>query len=174
MRLVVSVLAAALVVAAGTGCSSDDESGTDAAGKTTVPATSDTRREPPEDQSRWATQVDVACKPCQERVDAVPPPTDASGLERWLAETLPLIRKQVAAVRAVKPPAKQSEAKRAALFVGALRKLERGLTHYLAALRAGDAAAIKQALTEANAAGAESRGYAVSLDITECGGYESG
>ncbi len=47
-----------------------------------------------------------------------------------------------------------------------MRKLERGLTRYLAAIRAGDAEAIQQALAEANAAGAETRGYAASLDIT--------
>ena len=174
-----SVLAATLVVAAGTGCSSDDDSGTDAAGtttaaaQTTAPTTAATRPEPPEDQSRWAEQVDGACKPWQEQIDAVPPPIDAGGLDPWLAETLPLIRKQVAAVAAVKPPAKQSEAKRAALFVGGMRKLERGLTRYLAAIRAGDDEATRQALAEANAAGAETRGYAVSLDITQCGGYEN-
>ncbi|MDQ3176376.1 MAG: hypothetical protein M3Q72_02365 [Actinomycetota bacterium] len=176
--MALSVLAATLVVAAGTGCSADDDGGTEAASTTTTAAqtiastTSASRPEPPEDQSRWAKQVDIACKPWQGRIDAVPPPADASGLEPWLAETVPLVRKLVAAVRAVKPPAKQSEAKRAALFVSAMGKLERGLSRYLAALRAGDAVAIKQAVTEANAAGAASRGYAVPLDITECGGYE--
>lgn len=165
------VLAAALVVAAGTGCSSDDN-GADAAGTTTAAPTA-TRPEPPEDQSRWAKQVDEACKPWQERIDAVPPPADSDGLVRWLSETLPLVRKQVAAVRAVKPPAKKSEAERAALFVGALQKLERGLTRYHAALKASDAEAIEDALVETNAAGAAARGYAVSLDITQCGGYES-
>jgi len=172
------VLAATLVVAAGTGCSADDDGGTEAASTTTTAAqtiastTSASRPEPPEDQSRWAKQVDEACKPWQAQVDAVAPPADADGLIRWLSETMPIVRKQVAAVRAVKLPAKQSEAKRAALFVGALQKLERGLTRYHAALRAGDPVAIEAALVEANAAGAEARSYAVSLDITECGGYE--
>ena len=173
MRLALSVLAATLVVAAGTGCSSDDDS--DSAGTTTAaPTQTQTRPEAPEDQSRWAAQVDEACKPWQEQIAAVPPPADANGLERWLSETLPLVRKQVAAVAAVKPPAKQSEAERAALFVGGMRKLERGLTRYLAAIRAGDAVAVQRAVAEANAAGAETRGYAVSVDITQCGGYEGG
>jgi hypothetical protein len=178
VRLVLSVLAATLVVAASTGCSSDDDSGTDAAGTTTAAVTTappiETRPEPPADQSRWAKQVDQACKPWQERIEALPPPTDESTLEQWLAQTLPLIRKQVAAVRAVKLPAKQSEASQAALFVGGMQRVERSLTRYLAAIRAGDAEAIQQALTDANAAGVETRGYAVSLDITECGGYEGG
>ena len=171
------MLAATLVVAAGTGCSSDDD-GTDAAATTAFPTTptmtAETRPEPPSDQGRWARQVDAACKPWQERIDAVPPPTDENGLANWLAETLPLIRKQLAAVRAVKPPEAQSEATLAELFVGGAQRLERALTSYLAAIRAGDAVAIQQALTDANAAGVETRGHAASLDITQCGGYEGG
>ncbi len=167
MRLVLSVLAAALVVA-GTGCSSDDDP--DRAG-TTAPAVV-TRPEPPEAQSRWAKQVDEACRPWQERIDAVAPPADARGLERWLAEALPLVRKQVAAVRAVKPPAKESEADRAKLFLDGMTRLERSLTRYLAAIRVDDAVAVTKALEEANAAGSATRGFAVSVDVTECGGYE--
>ena len=40
---------------------------------------------PAPNQSRWAGQVDAACKPWQERIDAVPPPTDAASLEDFLA-----------------------------------------------------------------------------------------
>ena len=93
---------------------------------------------------------------------------------RVACETLPLVRKQLAAVAAVKPPAKKSEAERAALFIAGLRKVERGLTRYRAALRDGDAEAVQQALAEANAAGTETRGYALSLGVTQCGGYSSG
>jgi hypothetical protein len=172
------VLAATLVVAAGTGCSSDDD-GTDAAG-TTVAATTaaattaETRPEPPADQGRWARQVDVACKPWQERLAAVPPPANENALESWLAATLPLIRKQVAAVRAIKLPTAPGEAAQAKLFIGGIEKLERDLTSYLAATRAGDAAAMQQALAGANAAGVEARGNATALGITQCGGYEGG
>ena len=99
---------------------------------------------------------------------------DGPGLERWLAELLPLARQQLAAVKAIKPPAKQSEAERVALFTSSLTKLERGLTRYLAAIRASDPEAVQRALAETSAAGAAARSYAVSLGITACGGYESG
>ena len=119
-------------------------------------------------------QVDAACGPWQKRIDAIAPPADAADLDRWLSETLPLVRRQLAAIEAVKLPAKESEAQRASLFVRGLRKLERGLTRFQAAVRANDAAAVQQALAEANAAGAETRGYALSLGVTECGGYSAG
>ena len=118
--------------------------------------------------------MDTACQPWQERIDALVPPADASQLERWLNDLLPLVRKEVGAVTAVKPPAKQSDAKRAALFTSNLRKLERSLTRYRAAISAGDTKAIQQAIQEANAAGAAARGYALSLDVTRCGGYGGG
>jgi hypothetical protein len=110
----------------------------------------------------------------QERIDALAPPTDAAGLDPWLGELLPLVRKQVRGVAAVKPPSKQSEAKKAALFIENMTKLERSLTRYRAAIRASDTAAIQRALQEANAAGAAARGYALSLNVTQCGGYSSG
>jgi hypothetical protein len=190
------VLAAALVVAAGTGCAGDDDgdaagtaatapAGTTAAGATTAADeeptttaeptnTTGTRPEPSPNQSRWAAQVDSACKPWQERIDAVPQPTDAASLESYLAAVVPLAKKQAAAVEAVKPPADDEEAETAKLFVGALGELEGGLTRYLAAIRRNDAAAVQEALLEANAAGASARGYAVALGVTECGGYSSG
>lgn len=177
----ICVLAAALVVAAATGCSGDE--GDDDAAATTPPATpvspattaSDyARPEPAEDQSRWARQVDAACEPWQRKLDAVAPPADAAGLDRWLAETLPLVRKQVAAVEAVKPPAAKEDAQQAELFVEDLRGVERALTRYRAALKAGDAEAARQALTDAGTAGAEARAAALAAGVTECGGYTSG
>jgi hypothetical protein len=176
VRLALSVLAATLVVAASTGCSSDDEA-SDTARTTSAAATTEpvsTRPEPASDQSRWAAQVDDACLPWQQQIDAVAPPTDAASLERFVGSLLPLFRKQVAAVKAVKPPADEDEARKATLFVTALGKLERGLTRYHDALAAGEAAAVQRALEDANAAGAQARAYAVSLGITQCGGYESG
>ena len=189
MKPLICALATALVVAVVAGCAGgDDDAGATTASPptaTTAPSATtseqpvtteedDVRPEPPKDQSRWARQVDAACKPWQERIDAVAPPLDATALERWMTETLPLARKQVAAVEKVKPPANVDEAERAKLFVGGLHKLERALTRYLAAIRAGDAEAIQRALADANAAGTETRGYALSLDVTECGGYSSG
>ncbi len=175
----IGALAAAVILVAAAGCGGGE--GDDATGTTTRPpaettasATTDARPEPPEDQGRWARQVDAACEPWQGRIDAVAPPAGAADLDRWLGQTLPLVRKQVAAVEAVKPPVKKSEAERAALFTAGLRKVERGLTRYRAALSDGDAEAVQQALAEANAAGTETRGYALSLAVTRCGGYSSG
>lgn len=185
MTRTLCVLAAALVVAAASGCANDEDS-SDAAGTTAAapPAASTsqgtttddngTRPEPPADQGRWARQVDDACRPWQAKIDAVAAPSGSTDLDRWLGETLPLVRQQVAAVEAVKPPAKKSEAERAALFTAGLRKVERGLTRYRAALRDGDGDAVQRALAEANAAGTETRGYALSLDVTQCGGYSGG
>ena len=107
----IGALAAAVLLVAAGGCGGggDDATGTTTAtapaSEPTVEATTtDTRPEPPEDQGRWARQVDAACKPWQSQIDAVAPPSGAADLERWLGETLPLVRKQVAAVEAVKPP----------------------------------------------------------------------
>jgi hypothetical protein len=192
---ILAVLAATLVVAAGAGCSDDDDDGV-AAGTTTTAATTAveepaattaeeptstqpvgptaTRPEPPADQTRWAQQVDAACKPWQERIDALAPPADPAELEPFLADAVPLARRQVAAVAAVKPPTGAAEARQAALFLAALRDLERGLTRYLAAIRRDDAEAVQVALTQAGSAGAQVREYAVALDVTECGGYGGG
>ena len=181
MRFAFSVFAAALVVAAGSGCSGDKAASpgpgtTGTKGTTVEPATTTaaTRPEAPDDQSRWSAQVDSACAPSQERIDAIAPPAGAEDLDRWLSETLPLVRNQLAAVEAVELPAKQSEAKRAALFLRGLRKVERALGRFRTAINANDAKAIHQALAEANAAGTETRGYALSLGVTRCGGYSAG
>jgi len=191
------VLATTLVMVAAAGCSGggdDDAAGT---GGSTVAATTAepavestgaattaelpdpaestaTRPEAPADQSRWAAQVDAACKSWQAQIDQLPAPADAAGLESWLDELLPLARRQLAAVKAVKPPAKQSEAAQAARFIESLTTLERSLTRYRAAIVKGDDKAVGVALVEANAAGAAARNYALVLDITECGGYSGG
>ena len=177
MRFALSVLAAALVVAAGTGCSEDKQAGTSPQTTETGTTTStvSTRPKPQPSQSRWARQVDVACKPWQKRIDAVTPqPTDTASLQKWLEGTLPLVRKQIAAVEAVKPPAKAAEARKVRLFLNAVRKTERALTRYLAAIRENAAAKVRKALADAGASGAAARSYAASLGITQCGGYASG
>jgi hypothetical protein len=185
VRHVSCALAAALVVAAAAGCAGgdDDAGATTAAPPATTtaprattseqPATTDTdvRPEPPDDQSRWAREVDAACRPWQERLDAVAPPADEADLERWLDATLPLVRKQVAAVAAVQLPAARSEAEPGSRFVEDLRRVERGLTRYRAALRAGEPEPAQGALAEAGAAGAASRAAALALGVTACGGY---
>jgi hypothetical protein len=183
------VLAATLVVAASTGCSEDKSDGADAAGPTTEsttteqstpatePTTTDradtattatstaTQREP----SRWARQVDAACRPWQAKLNAIKPPSDATELVGSLESTLPLIRKEIAAVKSVKLPAEADEAATARLFVAGLQAIERGLTKYVAALRADNAQAVQSAIVQVNTAGAETRTYAASLQITHCG-----
>lgn len=197
MRKLLLVLATTLVLVAAAGCSGDDNGDAAGTGGSTAAATTAepepvestgaatttepdpgestaTRPEAPPDQSRWATQVDAACKPWQGQIDQLPAPTDAAGLESWLDELLPLARRQLAAVKAVKAPAKPSEAEQAARFIQNLAKLERSLTRYRAAIVKGDDKAVGQALVEANAAGAAARNYALVLGITECGGYSGG
>lgn len=180
MRSTLSVVAASLALAASTGCGDDEPSGGEGTrgaasepAATTAPETA-TRPDAPPDQSRWASQVDAACRPVQQQIDALAPPTDAASLETWVEQVLPLARKQVAAVKAVKPSVKEDELRKAKLFIESLQGIERGLTSYLAALRKGNTAAIEEALKEANAAGAQARAYAISLELTECGGYSGG
>jgi hypothetical protein len=182
VRSAFAVLAATLVVAAGTGCSDNDggnEVGGDSSSRVTVTNANDpaestaTRPEPAPGQSRWAGQIDDVCKPIQEQIDAVPPPADAAGLEAWLADVVPLVHKQVAAVKAIKPPVKAEEARRAKLFLGSLQKLDVAFTRYLAAVRAGKPKAIETALTAASTAGSQARAYAISLGVTQCGGYSN-
>jgi hypothetical protein len=190
VRLLTCALAATLVVAAASGCGGDEDgaAGTTASTPTATtpqPATTTGRRvttqeneyarpEPPDDQTRWSGQVDAACELWQARIDAVAPPADPDGLERWLGEALPLVRKQVAAVEAVRLPAAQSEAEPASRLVQDLRRVERALTRYQAAVRTSDADAAQQALAEAGAAGAEARTSARALGVTQCGGYSTG
>jgi hypothetical protein len=169
VRSTFSVLAVALVVAAVPVC----------CGKgvvnTMTPSRGSTPPKPLPNQSRWAKQVDVACKPWQERIDAVSPaPTNTASLRIWLKQALPLIRKQIAAVEEVKPPAKQDEARKVTRFIDSLRRTERELTRYLAASRANAPTEARRAFAEASASGAAARTEAASLDVTKCGGYSSG
>ena len=139
------MLAATLVVAAGTGCSEDKQA--QAPATTSTPTTTPVvpRPKPGPHQSRWAKQVDNVCKPWQERIDAVTPqPTDTASLEAWLKGALPLVRKQIAAVKAVKRPAKTDEARKVRLFLDSLQKTERALTTYLAAIQANAPAKVRR------------------------------
>ncbi len=74
----------------------------------------------------------------------------------------------------MKPPVKEDEARKVTLFLGAVQKIERALTRYLAAIRENAPAKVRKALADASSAGAAARAYAVSLDITQCGGYSNG
>ncbi|HEX6130493.1 MAG TPA: hypothetical protein VF044_02125, partial [Actinomycetota bacterium] len=110
MRLALGVVAAALVVAA-SGCGGDGDGDEDAARsnpgvavtrtvetETTTEAVQ-TRPEPASTQSRWAAGVDDACLPLQQRLDALPQPTDAATLQAWLGQAIPIVREQIAAVK---------------------------------------------------------------------------
>ena len=59
-------------------------------------------------------------------------------------------------------------------FLESLQTTERALTRYLTAIQANAPAEERRALAEAAASGAAARAHAVSLNITQCGGYSSG
>src|SRR4029450_12109082 len=126
-------------------------------------------------QAPWAKQVDVVCKPWQDRIDAIrPPPTSVASLQTWLARALPLVRKQVAAVEKVPPPQSTREARRVTRLLDSLNATERALTRYLAAVKAKAQAKAQTALTTVATVGAKARALSVSLDITQCRGYSTG
>jgi hypothetical protein len=165
MRLAFSALAAALLVAAAAGCGDKQATTTAAATHPTVLPT----------QNRWAKQVDVVCKPWQDRIDAIrPPPTSVASLQTWLARALPLVRKQIAAVQKVPPPESTREARKVRRLLDSLNTTERALTRYLAAVNAKAQTKAQTALTTAATAGAKARALSLSLDITQCGGYATG
>lgn len=177
VRFALCVLAGTLAVAVGAGCGGKKQAQAPAtsSNRTTTTSPGVTRPKPGPNQSRWAKEVDVTCKPWQKRIDAVSPaPTDTASLRAWLERTLPLVRKQIAAVKAVKPPTKRAEARKVRLFIDAVEKTERALTRYLAAIKANAPAKVRTALADAGASGSAARTYAVSLGITQCGGYASG
>src|SRR5437867_2080654 len=108
MRLTLSMLAATLVVAAGTGCGNTKQAQEPATSTSSTTNAIPKRPESRPTRSSWAKQVDVACKPWQKRIDAIrPEPVDTVSLQAWLKRALPLVRKQIAAVEAVKRPTKQ-------------------------------------------------------------------
>jgi len=165
MRIVLAALAAALFVTASAGCGDKKATTTAASTRPTQLPT----------QSRWAKQVDGVCKPWQQRIDAItPPPTTVASLQAWLTRALPLVRKQIAAVERVQPPASASEATKVTRFLTSLTQTERALTRYLAATNAKSQSKVQAALTAAATSGAKARTLAHSLDITKCGGYSTG
>jgi hypothetical protein len=173
MRLVLPLLVAILVVGCATACSGNKQAEATSTTSATTATSVRPRRLP--NQSRWARQVDAACKPWQARIDAITPaPVDVPSLQKWLDRALPLVRKQLAAVKAVRPPANADEATKVRLFLASLQKIEHALTTYLAAIHQHAAVKAQKALDDAGAAGSAARADAVSLDITQCGGYASG
>src|SRR5512132_2153111 len=164
MRLALSALAAALLAAATAGCGDKQATTTAATTRPTVLP-----------QSRWAKQVNVVCKPWQDRIDAIrPAPTSVATLQTWLARALPLVRKQIAAVEKVPRPESTTEARKVTRLLDSLNTTERALTRYLAAVNAKAQAKAQTALTTAATAGAKARALSLSLGITQCGGYAIG
>ena len=172
MRLeLLSLLLGAAIVASGCGSKVATQTANGTTETTTVtlhPAVSAS-------QSQWTAQANLVCKPWQDRIDALgPPPTDLASLPPWLARVLPLVRRQIDAVAAVRPPADPGEARRVTLFLDRLHKVDNALTRYLAGINAHDAQKAQTALADAAAAGATARVDAASLKITRCGGYAGG
>ena len=189
MKPLLPVLVAAIVVAAGTACSGDDDPADPAAatdaeatftltGQTTddTAAQTEAAEAGPESapvQSAWAREVDSACRSSQERLDALEPPAGTS-IEDFMAEAVPLMREQIEAVEAVDVRPGSAEARSAAQLVAEMRGVEAGLRRYADALRANDGAAAQAALLEAGTAGAEARRRASALGLTACGGFAGG
>jgi hypothetical protein len=162
-----------LVLGCVTACSGKKQAQATSTASATTTTSTRPKRLP--NQSRWAKQVDAACKPWQKQIDAVTPaPVDVPSLQKWLDRALPLVRKQLAAVKAVEPPANQDEATKVKLFLASLDKAERALTNYVVAIHQHASTKAKNALAAAGTAGSAARADAVSLDITQCGGYASG
>jgi hypothetical protein len=183
MTRALGVVAAALAAAALSGCMGDG--GGEAADPVTEPQAASTspstttseagtgtdaqRAQPASAQSRWANQVDKACRRWQEQIEAVEPPSDPAAVAPALAQTLPLIRKEIAAVKSVREPETRDEARTARLFVRSLERLERALKKYLRAVRGNDDTAVAASLVEIDAAGTQARTYALVLELTHCG-----
>jgi hypothetical protein len=179
VRLALGVVAAALVVAAsGCGGDGDEDAARSSPGvaatrtvETETTETVQTRPEPASTQSKWAGAVDVACEPLQERLDALPQPVDAATLQTWLGQAIPIVRDQIAAVKAVeRAPGPTGRAQ--GRFVASLERLEDALTRYHAGLRQGNVGKVEQAVKDATVAGADARRYATQAGVTQCGGYE--
>ncbi|MGH3081035.1 MAG: hypothetical protein ACRDNH_07850 [Gaiellaceae bacterium] len=169
MKLLLSVLAAALAVAAGAGCS-EDENG--ARGTTTEPAATKTTPPPApppptEPINAWARKADAVCRRYQRQIEAVPPPTNEAQTRRALRRALVPIRKQERALKRLGPP----EDNRAIglAFIGSIVSTRRALEQVVAGLAADDEAVVQRGYMNAGAAGARTRRYAQQLGLVSCG-----
>jgi hypothetical protein len=170
------VLAATLVIAAGTGCSEDDETanrGTTTEPPVTTTAPAPTPPPPPtEPINAWARKADAVCRRYQPQIEAVPPPTNEAQTRRALARALVPIRKQERALKKLGPPEDNKAIGLA--FIGSIVSARRALEQIVAGLDANDEAAVQAGYANAGAAGVRTRGYAEQLGLVSCGASRTG
>jgi hypothetical protein len=168
VKSLVPVLAAALVAAAGTGCSEDENA---AATTTTPPPTTVTTTAPPppptEPINAWARQADAICRRYQPQIAAIPPPMNEAQTRRALARALVPIRRQERALKRLGPPDDNRAIGLA--FIGSIVSARRALEQIVAGLAANDEAAVQAGYANAGAAGARTRRYAQQLGLVSCG-----
>jgi hypothetical protein len=175
VKLLLSVLAAALAVAAGTGCS-EDENG--ARGTTTEPPATTTTPAPAppptptEPVNAWARKADAVCRRYQRQIEAVPPPTNEAQTRRALRRALRPIRRQERALKRLGPPDDNRAIGLA--FIGSIVSARKALEQVVAGLAAGDEGAVQRGYANAGAAGARTRRYAQQLGLVSCGAPRSG
>ena len=175
MRSIAAVLAVALAAAAGTGCSDEDTTETDAARTTTAQATTTAPQTPPPTApiNRWARRADAVCRRFQQQIAAVPPPRgNEAGARRALVRALVPIRRQERRLKQLGPPDENRAIGLA--FIGSIVSTRKSLEQVIAGLAAGDDAAVQVAYARAGAAGARTRTYARELGLVHCGAPRSG
>jgi hypothetical protein len=194
VRSTLSVLAAVLVMAAGTGCSEDkgDESAavgtttgstaaqdtsssalstttaqseTTSASPTTAPTTTETAPTAP--INAWARKADAICVRWQRQIDAVPAPATEAQLAPALSKTLVPIRKQEQALKQLGPPKENVTIGLA--FIGSIVSARKAIEQVVAGIRADDPVQTQDGYAKAAAAGERTRGYAVQLGLVHCG-----
>jgi hypothetical protein len=173
VKSLVSVLAAALVAAAGTGCSEDENGAsgttTEPPATTTAPAPAPTPTEP---INAWARKADAVCVRYQRQIEAVPPPTNEAQTRRALRRALVPIRRQERALKRLGPPEDNKAIGLA--FIGSIVSARKALEQVVAGLAAGDEAAVQRGYANAGATGARTRRYAQQLGLVSCGAPRTG
>lgn len=177
MRLLLSVLAAALAVAAGTGCSEDDKAANGGATTTASPAstTAPPAMPPPppptEPINAWARRADAVCRRYQRQIEGVPPPSNPAETRRALQKALVPIRKQERALKRLGPPDENRAIGLA--FIGSIVSARKAIEQIVAGLAADDEVAVETGYQKAGAAGARTRTYARQLGLVSCGAPRS-
>jgi hypothetical protein len=176
VKSLVPVLAAALVAAAGTGCSEDENGArgttTEPVATTTTPAPAPPPPTPTEPINAWARKADAVCLRFQRQIEAVPPPTNEAETRRALRRALVPIRRQERALKRLGPPEDNKAIGLA--FIGSIVSARKALEQVVAGLAANDEAAVQRGYANAGAAGARTRRYAQQLGLVSCGAPRTG